>query len=256
MMTIVGFTHTQADQPQSSPYKSNNNVVVAPLSFFYGGAITEQVGAFAQVTYNNAAFGGSAPGNFNPDPCANCEWSWDNIDVRYANTGKLGNWDVTYGITANNNPTVQDPWNTTPAWGFPYAGSTIAPGPAAATLVDGTYAAYVGGVGAYAFIDNLVYLELTGYRTLNFKTLPKLGIDPLGAAPFQEIAPYWRLAIEPHWGNIGSSSVHSECPRVSIPSPEPRTINGFAINETFPQTDRLTDIAFEPGVNIKAKTSG
>ena len=31
-----------------------------------------------------------------------------------ANTGKLGSYDVVYGISANNNPTVQDPWNTTP----------------------------------------------------------------------------------------------------------------------------------------------
>ena len=30
------------------------------------------------------------------------------------------------------------------------------------------------------FIDNLVYLELSGYRTLDFKTLPKLGVDPFG----------------------------------------------------------------------------
>ena len=245
MMAIVGYTHTQADQPASSPYKSNNNIVVAPLSFFYGGAITDHVGAFAQITYNNAAFGGSAPGAFNPDPCANCEWSWDNVDVRYANTGKLGNMDVVYGITANNNPSVQDPWNTTPAWGFPYAGSTIAPGPAAATLIDGTYAAYVGGVGGYAFINNLVYLELTGYRTLDFKTLPKLGLDPLGAAPFQNLAPYWRVAIEPHWGNhwlefgaFGmSASVH--------PFTGATDVNGFAINQTFPQTDRFTDVAFD-----------
>ena len=34
-------------------------------------------------------------------------------------------FNVTYGITANNNPTVQDPWNTTPAWAFPYAVSTL-----------------------------------------------------------------------------------------------------------------------------------
>ena len=148
MMAIVGYTHTQVSQPFSSPFKPNDNVVVAPLSFFYGGAITDHIGAFAQVTYNNAAFGGSDPNNFpsgfNPDPCANCEWSWDNTDIRYANTGRLGNMDVIYGITANNNPSVQDPWNTTPAWGFPYAGSTIAPGPAAATLIDGTYAAVCG----------------------------------------------------------------------------------------------------------------
>ena len=59
MMAIVGYTHTQADQSPSSPYNANDNVVVAPLSFFYGGAITDHIGAFAQVTYNNAAFGGS-----------------------------------------------------------------------------------------------------------------------------------------------------------------------------------------------------
>jgi hypothetical protein len=245
MMAIAGYTHTQADQPASSPYKPNNNVVVAPLSFFYGGAITDHVGAFAQVTYNNAAFGGSAPGAFNPDPCANCEWSWDNVDVRYANTARLGNMDIVYGIAANNNPSVQDPWNTTPAWGFPYAGSTIAPGPAAATLIDGTYAAYVGGVGGYVFINNLVYLELTGYRTLDYKTLPKLGLDPLGASPFQSVSPYWRVAFEPHWGNhwfefgaFGmSASVH--------PFTGATDVNGFPINQTFPQTDRFTDVAFD-----------
>jgi hypothetical protein len=249
MMAIVGYTHTQADQPQSSPYKSNDNVVVAPVSFFYGGAITDHIGAFAQVTYNNAPWGGSAPGAFNPDPCANCEWSWDNIDIRYANTGKLGNMDVIYGISANNNPSVQDPWNTTPAWGFPYAVSNIADGcctPGAGTLVDGTYAAFVGGVGGYVFINNLVYLELTGYRTLDFKTLPKLGVDPVGAPPFQNIAPYWRVAFEPHWGNhwlefgaFGMSArVHPFDPNAVDP-------NGFQLNQTFPQTDRFTDVAFD-----------
>ena len=249
MMAIVGYTHTQVSQPFSSPYKPNDNVVVAPLSFFYGGAITEHIGAFAQVTYNNAAFGGSDPNNFpngfNQDPCGGCQWSWDNIDVRYANTAKLGNMDVIYGITANNNPSVQDPWNTTPAWGFPYAGSTIAPGPAAATLIDGTYAAYVGGIGGYIFINNLVYLELTGYRTLDYKTLPKLGLDPLGASPFQNVSPYWRVAIEPHWGNhwfefgaFGmSAAVH--------PFTGATDVNGFPINQTFPQTDRFTDVAFD-----------
>lgn len=245
MMAIVGYTNTQVSQPASSPYKPNDNIVVAPLSFFYGGAITEHIGAFAQVTYNNAAFGGSAPGAFNPDPCANCQWSWDNIDVRYANTTKLGSWDVIYGISANNNPSVQDPWNTTPAWGFPYTASTIAPGPTAATLIDGTYAALVGGVGGYVFINDLVYLELTGYRTLDFKTLPKLGIDPLSASPFQSVAPYWRVAIEPHWGNhwfeIGTFGMSAQV----HPFTGATDANGFAINQTFPQTDRFTDVAFD-----------
>src|SRR5271163_5296761 len=40
MMTIVGFTHTQAPilPSPSAPYSANDNVVVSPLSFFWGGA--------------------------------------------------------------------------------------------------------------------------------------------------------------------------------------------------------------------------
>lgn len=242
MMAIVGFTHTQADQdPTGSPYHANNNVVVSPLSFFYGGAITEHIGAFAQVTYNGAPFGAPDP----TDPYATFQWSWDNTDIRYANTGKLGNMDIIYGITANNSPTVQDPWNTTPAWGFPYASSSVAPGPAASTIIDGAYAQYVGGVGAYAFINNLLYVELAGYRTLDFKTLPKLGVDPFGAAPFQEIAPYWRVALEPHWGNhwleFGAFGMSARVHQFTGATDD----NGILINQTFPQTDRFTDVAFD-----------
>ena len=242
MMAIVGLTHTQIGQdPTGSPYHSNNNVVVAPLSFFYGGAITDHIGAFAQVTYSGAPFGMPDPTN----PYATFQWSWDNIDIRYANTITLGNLDLIYGITANNNPSVQDAWNTTPAWGFPYSGSTIAPGPAAATLLDGTYAAAVAGVGGYAFISNLVYLELSGYRTLNFKTLPRLGVDPFSVSPFQDIAPYWRLAIEPHWGNhwleFGTFGMSARVHPFTGATDD----NGILINQTFPQTDRFTDIAFD-----------
>jgi hypothetical protein len=38
----------------------------------------------------------------------------DNTDVRYADT-KLFGTGVVWGIDANNNPTVSDPWNTTTA---------------------------------------------------------------------------------------------------------------------------------------------
>jgi hypothetical protein len=97
---------------RTDPFKPSDNVVVSPFSVFYGGAITEHIGAFAQVTHN-----APPPGGF-PDPFGHT-WTWDNVDLRYANTAKLGGLDVIYGITANNNPTVQDVWNTTPAWTFP-----------------------------------------------------------------------------------------------------------------------------------------
>jgi hypothetical protein len=244
MMAIVGFTHTQAPQdPTGSPYSSNDNVVVAPVSLFYGGAITDHIGAFAQLTYNNAPFGAQDPA----DPYTSKLWTWDNTDVRYANTGNIGNLPVTYGITANNNPSVQDVWNTTPAWSFPYAVSNIAPRPSTGALIDGAFAAHVGGVGAYAWINNLVYLELSGYRTINSDTQAKLGADPFhSAGMFDGVAPYWRVAVEPHWGNhwleFGAFGMSARVHPWTF-SMDPTS--GFYNNETFPQTDRFTDVAFD-----------
>ncbi len=264
MMAIYGYTHTQKDQPMLSPYHANDNAIISPLSFFYGGAITDHIGLFSQVTYNNAPPGGSAidPSTGLPvpptDPCWNCEWSWDNTDLRYADTARLGNMDVIYGITANNNPTVQDPWNTTPAWGFPYAGSNVAPGPSSQTLIDGTFAQLVAGAGGYAFIDNLVYLELTAYRQLSNKALPKLGEDPFGiglttsqtlpCCKAEGVAPYWRVAIEPHWGRhwlefgaFGmSAGVHPWTGADSIGDG-----TGMLLPQAFDQTNRYTDVAFD-----------
>jgi hypothetical protein len=196
MMAVIGFTHTQAPQdPTGSPWKPNDNVAAAPVSFFYGGAITEHIGAFAQGTYNG-------PGMGMPSDPFTHNWSWDNTDIRYANTTKIGDMDVIYGITANNSPTVQDVWNTTPAWKFPYASSNLAPTPGASTLIDGALAQHVGSVGGYLFINDMFYLEATGYKTLSFNAQNKLGTDPLGAPGLtQGIAPYFRVALEPHWGN-------------------------------------------------------
>src|SRR5262249_15937071 len=114
-MAILGYTHTQAPlPPPTNPYQPNDNVVLAPVSFFWGGAIPERIGAFAQVTYPGAPAGGFA------DQFGHT-WTWDNTDIRFADVRTIGGVEVIYGITANNNPTVQDVWNTTPAWTFPYA---------------------------------------------------------------------------------------------------------------------------------------
>jgi hypothetical protein len=246
MMAIVGYTRTQASQdPTGSPYKSNNNLVISPVSLFYGGAITEHIGAFAQVTWNNAPFG--TPNQ--ADPYATRQVTWDNTDVRYSNKAKLGNVDVTYGITANNNPTVQDPWNTTPAWSFPYNSSNIAPKPGASTLIEGALAQHVVGAGAYAMINDILYLELTGYRTINYDAQLKLGPDPFAAPGMsQGIMPYWRIALEPHWGphwlEFGafgmSGRIHPWNQDSSV-----LDSNGFYQNVTYPQTDRYTDTALD-----------
>ena len=238
MMAIVGFTHTQAPlPPPTAPYNVNDNTVLAPFSVFWGGAFTDNIGAFVQVTYAGQPVGGFG------DPFGHT-WTWDNTDVRFAKSRTIGPFDVIYGITANNNPTVQDLWNTTPAWSFPYAVSTIAPTPGARTTIEGAFAAHVGGVGAYVFINDMLYLELSGYRTLSFNAQNALGADPFGAPGlFDGISPYWRVAFEPQWGRhslmVGAFGMDFKV--------HPWLDTSFATwsTATIPQTDRYADVGFD-----------
>ena len=64
--------------------------------------------------------------------------SWFLAEHGYPVRRQIQTWggtDVVYGMTANNNPTAQHPWNTTPAWSFPFvaASDALAPTPGART---------------------------------------------------------------------------------------------------------------------------
>jgi len=236
MMAIVGFTNTQTPMaPPTAPYNANNNVVLSPVSLFWGGAITDHIGTFAQVTYN-----APPPGGFGSDPFGHT-WTWDNTDVRYANSTRFGSFAVTYGITANNNPTVQDPWNTTPAWVFPYAVSTLGNGFGSTPIIDGAFAAHVVSVGAYAYVNDALYLEASVYTTLSPNAQNNLGTDPFDAPGLFDAAPYWRVAYEPHWGNswleVGTFGMYAGV--------HPWTMAGTPTTTTFAQTDNYTDIGFD-----------
>jgi hypothetical protein len=250
MMAIAGFTTTQADQaPPTAPYNGNNNIVVSPISFFYGGAITDHIGAFAQVTYNALPLGG-----YGYDPFQHT-WTWDNTDLRYADAVHIGRYNLIYGITANNNPTVQDPWNTTPAWGFPYAQSTVAPalGGASHPLINGAWAQHVASVGAYAMLDDFLYLEASVYHALDPNTQNSLGADPFTAPGLFAAAPYWRAAIEPHWGNhwleVGTfgmiTGVHPFTMGPPLPGSLPIGVVPAITTAVDPRTDTYTDIGFD-----------
>jgi hypothetical protein len=244
MMATLGFTHTATDMPPpADPFAPNDNITIPPLSFFWGGAITDHIGAFAQVTYSQEP---SAAG-IGTDPFVHA-WSWDNTDVRYADSTTLGKMNITYGITANNNPTVQDPWNTTPAWGFPYAVSPFSAGFGPTPVIDGGFAAHVGSVGAYAYINDLIYLEASVYRTLNPSAQNALGVDPFDAIGLFDAAPYWRAAIEPHWGphwlEVGTFGM-----AVNV---HPFVNPGTPDTSIFPQTDKYTDIGVDAQYQYQA----
>ncbi len=180
------FTHynDKNANPTSPPNSINDDDwLPGQFSTFIAGQLYCDVGAFAQQTYDRA---GNAFG-------------WDNTDIRYAQTGVIDGTNIVYGITANNNPSVQDVWNTTPAWFFPYITSEVAPTPANGTmLVTSQFGAQVGGVGGYVWIDNSFYAEFTAYGALSPRLATDLGADPT-ANRFDGSAPYWRLAYEKDW---------------------------------------------------------
>jgi hypothetical protein len=207
-MAMPSFTHTTKGlTPDDTPktFRKNNNFALSQASGFWAGRLLgpypdyflgkesamasflDKFGAFFQATYDGVAKAGS----------------WDNAEIRFADSASIHNSNFVYGFYVNNNPTLQDLWNTTPAWGFPFSASGIAPTPAAAPLIAGGVAQQVLGFGAYTKLFSLLYLDIGGYRTLGPRTQRRLGVpreDVAGETQVTDIAPYWRIAVEPTWG--------------------------------------------------------
>ncbi len=194
MTTQISLTHTQADQnpPPAPGFGANNNFAVDQTSIYYAGKLPMGWGAFAQVTY---------------DGVANAV-SMDNTDVRRASDVTLFGKDSIVAIDFNNNPTLEDPWNSTPAWGFPYNGSALAPGGNAATLLDGGLSTLVVGAGGYVLWNNTVYVDAAAYEPLPWRVAHFLGegVDAQSDRWLGPI-PYGRVALIHDWDNAESQTM-------------------------------------------------
>jgi hypothetical protein len=171
----TSFTSTKTPQPGT---QNGNFQFPQDASLFLAGAWGSHVGSFLQVTYDGQSD----------------HFTWDNTDIRFANSnGKLFGKSLTYGATLNNNPTVEDLWNSTPAWGFPYVSSSAAPTPTAGALINGGLAQDVAGAGGYAMWNEHIYVAGTIYRSEHIGlTQP----NPGGGLNIRGMAPYWRLAYQ------------------------------------------------------------
>jgi hypothetical protein len=181
-MLQSSFTTTQksAPAPVADDFGPNNNFAVDQISLFIAGGLGQHFGAFIQATYDGVAHA----------------FTWDNTDLRATTTLNVKGHDVVIGSSINNNPTVQDAWNTLPAWGFPYTNSELAPAPAFSPLLTGALAQTSVGITGYAWIDSAFYIEAGGYESPGATTLTQLGVDPTSPGSINGIAPYERLAYQ------------------------------------------------------------
>jgi hypothetical protein len=198
-----GYTITGKDQPGGAAphFGGNDNWSVNQISGFYAGRlmgpyakyvlpdagadVVNHIGTFIQGTWDGVAQG--AP-------------SWDNAEIRYADSAELGGTKVDYGVYVNNNPTMSDLWNTTPVWGFPFSSSSLAPAPVAAPLIAGGVGQQVAGYGAYTMVADMVYAEFGIYQSLSPQFQSFMGVDPAGETQLKDAAPYWRLALYKQMG--------------------------------------------------------
>lgn len=192
------LTITNKGQPGGAAphFGDNNNFAFTQVSLFYAGRLfgpyLDKIGDGPVETFLNK-FGTYIQTTF--DGVART-YSWDNSEIRYADLGKLFGQRLDYGFFVNNNPTLEDPYNTLPAWRYPFSSSGLAPTPSAATLIEGGLSQEVLGLGGYVLISKSVYLDLAGYHTLTTSFQRAMGVDPTGEPLVSDVAPSWRVAYQ------------------------------------------------------------
>ena len=195
--SVSRVANTSKSDDPAADFQKNNSLVLATASLLLGGKVTDNIGAFVQITYDPYATQ-DANGGFHGHSHA------DNIDVRYADRFVGEKHDLIFGFSANNNPSVSDPWNTAAAW-MQYV---PVPSPTSSRFIDGNapYPGYgaggnIAGLTAYAFWNQTIYAEFGGFSTAKglFKIM-RAGIADADSTALRGINPYWRLAYNHQWG--------------------------------------------------------
>ncbi len=227
VMMLLSNTAFQANQPAS---QNNSAGFPQQLSIFFAGGFASHFGGLAQVTYSHASD----------------HFGMDNTDLRYANHGKLRGKDWEYGITLNNNPTVEDVWNSTPAWGFPWISTASGVNPIASPLIDGALGQDVAGVGSYGMWNNHLYIDVTLYRSEHAgASTPVTGTGQ--AFNISGAAPYWRAAWQQSWGSnyleVGTYGIYANVFPGAVSGPENRYVDpSFDFQYERPFGPNLLDI--------------
>ncbi|MGB9234968.1 MAG: hypothetical protein WCC04_11180 [Terriglobales bacterium] len=237
VMLEASFTATKSPVPSVSlnatppptytltPTQNGSFEFPQDISLFLAGAWTSHVGSFLQVTYNTQ----------------DDHFSMDNTDIRFANKTKLSGRELIYGLDFNNNPTLEDVWNSTPAWGYPWIASDSAPTPGAAAIINGSLAQDVAGIGGYAMWNDHLYLDLALYRSQHVGgPQPNPGVG--SSFNIVGVAPYWRLAWQQLTGStqyeIGTYGMHMRNSPNAIPA-----------GGTSDIYDDYTDFAFDTQID-------
>jgi hypothetical protein len=226
VMGVVNYANI-ANPPAGTA--KNAEVVFATGSLFLAGKVTDNIGAFTQITYDNFAVD-NGDGSFSGHSNA------DNMDFRFANHIVGDKQDWIYGVSLNNNPSVSDPWNSAAAWmGYVPAASLNShqfadpktPFPGFGSGGN------IAGLNAYLFWNKTVYAELGTYRTADQAlSFMSAGIDDASKTKLSgSNNPYWRLALSHEWGAhnlmVGTSGMTAHVYDAGTDTSDPANLGQF-----------------------------
>jgi hypothetical protein len=139
----------QPNDAQGNPVVTQNGTPEAyGFTAELGSKITDWAGVFAEYGVSNTFPGWKA--------------ATGPIDIRATHFFSVGNHELLVGIDSNNDPSVQDVWNTVPVGGYPFYGSPEAPGAPGGPMIS-SLGQETGSIGMYALFDRQFYVELSEY---------------------------------------------------------------------------------------------
>lgn len=193
-------------------------------SLFYAGRVYDHLGAYVQGSYWLYPDSGRDLGYL------------DKVDIRFANQFDAAGQHVDYGVSINNEPGVQDLWNTNGVWGTSiiptfhgFFDSVISPIP----LADRGLSGHVVGASAYSLVNKLLYVEAGGYGSLPGDVQKGIGRDNDGLNKVIDgAAAYWRIALQHQWDGHYVSIGHFGL-RADTSLRLPNNVSVLAFNPTY-----------------------
>lgn len=210
VMGVVNYAKVNNTSKSDNPtgpggdFEKNGKVLGSSASLFIAGKVTDNIGLFSQITYDNYA-------SENVDSAGNLNGSFsghsgaDNIDLRYADRFIDTDRDLIVGLSLNNNPSVTDPWNTASAWMQYVPAASVSShrfADANTPYPSNASGGNVAGINAYAYWNQLIYGEIGFYRTADqVFSIMSAGVPTADMTKLQGLSnPYWRLALNREWG--------------------------------------------------------
>jgi hypothetical protein len=237
-MSIQAGQNTMANNKDSTGADiDNRNDTFSPdqVSLYAGGRIADNVGLFAQWTCA-----------YDRGNQSDCTFGSDNFDLRYADHN-IGDdkKDLVWGVSLNNNPSLTDVFNSTPAWAFPfqYSASGSGSAPPVLTQMESYGGGSAAGLNTYVYFNKNYYAEVGAYwasggptSVLTFSNNPT---SSNSTTPLIGTNPYFRLAYTTEFGPsnlmVGAFGMNSNI--------APGLYDGSGTSTTY--TDRGVDAQYQ-----------